>query len=111
MGHCSKGELFGGVVCPVDEIRNGSKALDNAYRMRVRTEWKDWIAVSVLAAAHAEEDSFETAVEFANQAFELAPDDEKPGRHRRVEQLTARTPFRISQAVYPPALPVETNAD
>jgi tetratricopeptide (TPR) repeat protein len=95
--------------CPVDDVRNGSKAVENAYRMCVRTGWNNWIAISVLAAAHAEAGNFHTAVEFANKAFELAADDEKTERRRRVEQFKAGRPFRISETDHPPPLPLETN--
>ena len=97
-------------ACPVQEIRNGSKAVDNAYRMCVRTEWKDWVAVSVLAAAHAEEGNFETAVKFAKRASDLAPEEKKTERQRRIEQFQAGIPFRISQTGQFAGTPVETDA-
>ncbi|HUG70033.1 MAG TPA: tetratricopeptide repeat protein [Pirellulaceae bacterium] len=83
--------------CPLDDIRNGSKAVDNAFRMCVRTEWKDWIAVSILAAAHAEEGNFEAAVQYAKQTLELAPEEERRKRQQRIEQFQNRKPFRISE--------------
>jgi tetratricopeptide (TPR) repeat protein len=83
--------------CPDDEIRNGAKAVENAHRMCVRTGWKDWIAISVLAAGHAEQGDFETAVAFAKQAHDLAPDTEKQVRKQRIRQFEHRIPFRIQE--------------
>jgi hypothetical protein len=93
--------------CPLDCMRNGAKGVDNAYRMCVRTEWKDWVAVSVLAAAHAENGDFERAVEFAKKTLELAPHDKKPERQRRLDQFKAGRPFRISPTDDRPGLPAE----
>ena len=96
--------------CPVREVRDGSKAVDNAYRMCVRTEWKDWKAVSVLAAAHAEGGNFEAAVQFAEKAHDLAPDPEKAERQRRIQQFKAGIPFRLSQTGQFAGTPMEIDA-
>ena len=82
--------------CPDDGVRDGATAVKIATQACNRTEWKDWQAVSVLAAAHAEVGDFETASKFARQSWELAPDADKPERLFRVEQYTARIPFRVS---------------
>jgi Flp pilus assembly protein TadD len=82
-------------ACPVAEYRDGTKAVENAYRMCVRTGWKDWVPISVLAAGYAEKGEFGTAVRFGEQALALAPAEEKPERQRRLEQFRKRIPFRI----------------
>ncbi len=82
--------------CPDDGVRDGATAVKNATQACNRTEWKDWQAVSVVAAAHAEVGDFEMAIRFAKLSWELAPDAEKLERQLRIEQYTARIPFRIS---------------
>jgi tetratricopeptide (TPR) repeat protein len=81
--------------CPEDSIRDGNKALENATTICSQTEWKDWVAVSVCAAAYAEVGDFESACKFATLAYDLAPQDEKPHRELRIEQFKNRVPFRI----------------
>jgi tetratricopeptide (TPR) repeat protein len=83
--------------CPAAEFRDGAKAVENAYRMCVRTQWKDWVPISVLAAGYAEKGDFEAAIRFGEQAFALAPDDERAERQRRLEQFSNRVPFRIGR--------------
>jgi Flp pilus assembly protein TadD len=97
-------------TCPVDEIRDGAKAVDNAHSVCVRTQWNDWIAVSVLAAAHAEEGNFDKAVEFAKQSYEMAPDEAKSERQQRIEQFKQRIPFRIQEGERSSRLSVESIA-
>ncbi|MEM8668013.1 MAG: tetratricopeptide repeat protein [Planctomycetota bacterium] len=81
---------------PDDSIRDGAKAIENARRICVRTAWKDWIPISVLAAAHAEANDFQKAIEFEKQALELAPNPEKPERQKRIDQFQSGKPARLS---------------
>lgn len=90
--------------CPVAEFRDGTKAVDNAYRMCVRTGWQDHAALSVLAAAHAEQGAFEQATEFTSQALKLAPEPLKPSLQQLLSQFRNQVPFRIPE---PEQLPEE----
>jgi tetratricopeptide (TPR) repeat protein len=81
--------------CPEDGFRDGKKALENAETICTQTEWKDWMAVGVYAAAWAEVGDFESACKYAQMALDLAPENEKPGRASRLSQFQNRIPFRI----------------
>ena len=83
--------------CPDDSIRDGRKALENAATICFQTEWKDWMVVSVYAAAWAEVGDFESACKYAQMALDLAPENEKPERASRLSQFQNRIPFRILQ--------------
>jgi tetratricopeptide (TPR) repeat protein len=87
--------------CPVAEFRDGAKAVHNAHRMCVQTSWQDHMALSVLAAAHAEQGSFEQATRFASQALELAPDPVKPSLQQLLAQFKNHVPFRIPEPEQP----------
>ena len=62
-----------------------------------KTDWQDWLSVSVLGAAYSELNDFENALVYAQMALDLAPDDEKPERQKRIEQFTNKIPFRIPE--------------
>lgn len=81
--------------CPADELRDGRKALENASALCQRTNWQDWVAISVLAAAYAECDNFPSALKYAQMALELAPEDEKASRVERIEQYQRGEPRRL----------------
>jgi tetratricopeptide (TPR) repeat protein len=83
--------------CPDDSIRDGRKALENAETICTQTEWKDWMVVSVYAAAWAEVGDFESACKYAQMALDLAPENEKLERASRLNQFQKRIPFRILQ--------------
>ena len=82
-------------ACPDDSLRDGDKAIENANNMCARTNWNDWAAISVLGSAYAEAGDFDSAIKYAVMALEMAPEDEKPERSRRITQFQNRQPFRI----------------
>lgn len=81
--------------CPIDELRDGPKAVENASTICHRTNWRDWVALSVLASAYAECGDFSAALQYAQLAYELAPEDEKPKRLERLQQYQRYEPYRL----------------
>jgi tetratricopeptide (TPR) repeat protein len=81
--------------CPKDSVRNGQKAIENARRICIQTNWDDWTSLSILAAAYAEVGDFQSAVRFARQAADSAPESEQETRVLRIRQYEASSPFRI----------------
>jgi tetratricopeptide (TPR) repeat protein len=74
--------------------RDGDEALHLATRACEATEYKWWQPVRALAAAHAERGNFDDAVEYAEAAAELAPDDESMALHRQASTYRKQKPWR-----------------
>ena len=72
-------------TCPDASVRNGEQAVNSATRACELTDWKDSLALSTLAAAHAESRHFDEAVKWQQKAIELLP-EKSPDKHeyRRV---------------------------
>jgi tetratricopeptide (TPR) repeat protein len=79
---------------PKETERNGPQALALAKRGCELTAWKDWILLSILAAAHAECGDFANAVKYARESLEHAPEAEKAGRRGRLQQYEMGEPYR-----------------
>lgn len=77
-----------------DSLRDGTRALQVAEKLGSRLGINYWIVLSIQAAAHAELGSFSTAVQLAEQSLEAAPQEEKAGRSRRLDQFRQQRPFR-----------------
>lgn len=77
-----------------DSLRNGDDALVVAEKLGSQLGNNHWFVLSIQAAAHAELGDFQKAVELAAQSLEAAPEDQKAGRARRLEQFRQRRPFR-----------------
>ena len=85
--------------CPEEKSRDGTQAEVNARKACELTKWNDWTHISILAAAKAELGDFAEAIELAEWAFRLAPDQEKNERQERIEQYRNGEPFRIGDAL------------
>jgi len=83
--------------CPLAVVRDGQKAVANAERICAIEGWNNWSSVSIVAAAYAECGDFATAIRYAQQAHDLAPDDEKPERLRRIEQFQRNECYRLPE--------------
>jgi tetratricopeptide (TPR) repeat protein len=83
--------------CPDENMRDATKAIENATNMCVRMNWDDWISLSALGAAYSEAGHFDKALKYARMAFELAPQDEKPERTKRIAEFQNQQPFRIPE--------------
>lgn len=100
--HLDNSFIYAGVAlarmqagCPKDALRDGPKAVEIAHQICVQSGWTDWLAISVLAAAHSECGDFANAIQYAKQTLELAPAHEKAKRERRIVQYESGIPFRI----------------
>lgn len=85
--------------CENPALRDGKTAVDLATRVCEISDWKNWIDVSVLAAAYAEIEDWEQAERVASMALELAPDEEKGRRKHRLDQYRQHRPFRSSPEI------------
>lgn len=81
--------------CPEEGLRDASKAIENATNMCVRTNWQEWVSISVLGAAYSAKGDFDNALKYATMAFELAPEDEKSERAERITQFQNQQPFTL----------------
>ncbi len=82
-------------ACPEESFRDGHQAVKNAHRLCVSSDWRDWRALSVLAAGYAEVGDFESAIRYAQQTLKLAPENEKETRRSRVRQYENSIPLRL----------------
>lgn len=80
--------------CPDDSVRNGMCSLRYAVNACQATNWKNWIYVSGLAAAHAELGDFSLATRLAWRSFHMAPEAHKAARFARVRQYHRKQPLR-----------------
>lgn len=82
---------------PEPDIRDGTKAVEHAARACELTSWEEPEYLDTLAAAYAEAGEFNEAVQWAEKAVELAPDDEARDRYRKgLELYRAGKPFHES---------------
>ncbi|MBS0262017.1 MAG: tetratricopeptide repeat protein [Planctomycetes bacterium] len=83
-------------TCPEESLRDGPRAVELATRACELTNWKDRIALETLAAACAECQDYETAVDRQQQALQLIQND--PDRiaaaRERLAQYEQHQPFR-----------------
>lgn len=81
-------------TCPIDEYRNGKKAVQYAERACELTHWKWASGISVLAAAYAEAGDFKKAVEFQEQATDMVPIKRRPDYRARLDLYKTHRPYR-----------------
>ena len=80
---------------PDELCRNGPEAVAYAKEACQISEWKDWVATSLLAAAYANEGNFAEAIKYAKITKDLAPTEEKETRQERIEMYQANIPYRL----------------
>jgi len=85
---------------PIDLFRDGQLALELAQKAAEKTDYKVSYILSTLGAAYAENGDFEKALEYANQAVEMA-EKEKEERledlKKEVESYKVKKPYREIQ--------------
>jgi tetratricopeptide (TPR) repeat protein/membrane protease YdiL (CAAX protease family) len=64
-------------TCSEEEYRDGKQAVADARRACELTKWKDADCLHTLAAAHAESEQFEEAVEYEQKAIDLVPEPQR----------------------------------
>lgn len=63
-------------TCPIESLRNGSKAVEFATVACDQTDWCEWQPLAILAASYATAGDFPTAIETITKAQSLAADDD-----------------------------------
>ena len=77
-----------------EEVRDGRKSLELANRLVELKKVPDWQSQGCLANAYSELGDFQNAIAAAERSLDLAPDDEKPRRQRRLKDFRHGKPFR-----------------
>lgn len=85
---------------PIDELRDGQRALELATRACEVTDFKEAHILSTLAAAYAELGDFETAKKWSSQAVEMGSEEMRENLQRELDSYEAGEPWR---EVMPPA--------
>lgn len=96
------------VTCDETRVRNGGEAIRWALEACQRSAWICWSCIDTLAAAYAEVEAFDQAIEQGSAAFFLAPNEQKDEmaaalqhykqgkRHPAAERATAKfQPFFV----------------
>jgi S1-C subfamily serine protease/tetratricopeptide (TPR) repeat protein len=94
-GHQRLGLLL--AACPAETRRNGKVAVKHALKACELTAWKSSKCVGALAAAHAESDDFDKAIEWGRKALALAPLATRPVHAERLKLYEAGQPFRLER--------------
>jgi tetratricopeptide (TPR) repeat protein len=85
---------------PVDELRNGKRAVELALKAVELTENKEAHILSTLAAAYAETGDFENAVKWSEKSVEIAsPGRQKTDLTEELETFRSGKPVRESKNV------------
>jgi tetratricopeptide (TPR) repeat protein len=80
-------------TCPEPDVRDGEMAVKHATKACELTSWQEAEYIDTLASACAEAGQFDKAVEWAQKAIELAPDEEARDRfHAALELYQAGKP-------------------
>ena len=81
-------------TCPDAGLRDGKRAVRSAEIACEKSKWKNASFIDTLAAALAEADDFDAAIEKEKRAFELASETERAEFEHRLEIYQAGKPYR-----------------
>ena len=81
-------------TCPDEKYRDGEKAIKLATKACEASEGKDWYHLDTLAAAYAENDKFEEAVDYAQKALDVAPENKRVLCKQQLARFKEKKPFR-----------------
>ena len=81
-------------TCPNDELRDGTKAINEANRACEATDYGFSGFLDTLAAAYAEAGRFEDAIKWQLKVIEMVPPDERPEYEERLAQYREGKPYR-----------------
>ncbi len=86
---------------PVDELRDGKRAIELATKACEVTDYKKPHILSTLAAAYAETGDFKTAIKWSKKAVEMGSDDEEVDEQleNELKSYQEKKPWRESQTV------------
>jgi tetratricopeptide (TPR) repeat protein len=80
--------------CPKDDLRNGLKAVELAEKACELTNYENHLYINHLAAAYAESNNFDKAIEYQQKAIELADEDSKVEYKKHLEAYKTHKPWR-----------------
>lgn len=83
---------------PMDNVRNGKRALELAKEACKLTDYKQAHILSTLGAAYAELGDFKTAMQWSQKAIELGKDEQKEDLKKELISYKAGKPIRELKA-------------
>lgn len=82
-------------TCPIEEYRNGAKAVEYALQACELTKYLTWYCIGTLGAAHAEAGDWKNAILRQQQAIDMISDQkEKQVGCERIELYKVQKPYR-----------------
>jgi tetratricopeptide (TPR) repeat protein len=81
-------------TCPIDELRDGTKAVEDAKLACELTGYASFSEMDTLAAAYAESGDFDEAVKQQEKALSLAPAEYRSDVESRLALYRERKPYR-----------------
>ena len=79
-----------------EKIARPDQAIKHARLACELTEWKNYLAIATLAAAHARNGDFGKAIEFQEKAIKLAPSNKQTQQKARLKLFKSGEPYRIT---------------
>ena len=93
IAHQSLGRIL--ATCHVERIRNGRRALDEAFRACELTHWRTPDSLDTLAAAYAELRDFQSAVKWQIEAIKLLRQNIYSELHEKSQRMSGGARSRI----------------